>query len=327
LQQLIIGDFHAVAEELPECRELAAFILQVVDEHKLEQVLFLGDQYHTHALVNVRVMEFWLWFFREFEKRQVHVIALVGNHDQDGAEESTAHAMLPHQHNITVVDRPSVLGGILHLPYYATEEAFQAGINQCLSSLDPLNTVLICHQTFNGCMYENGFYSETGFNLDAVPFKRVISGHIHRPQNFNKLWYPGSPRWRSISDANTERFIYLVDHQGGDYTIERIDTSPYCRVIHHVEVTPESPEIPDRNEKDLFVLDVKGPAEWLEKMQPRLNGCGHRVRIMRTGGPAISIKESDGIAVSFRKYLDAWVPKYGTDREVLKRMAEVRLGL
>jgi hypothetical protein len=40
---------------------------------------------------------------------------------------------------------------------------------------------VVCHATFNGARYENGFYAKEALDPDAVPQKRIISGHIHTP--------------------------------------------------------------------------------------------------------------------------------------------------
>ncbi len=353
MKQLLVGDVHAVPEELAECERLADFIFETVEREKPKHVVFLGDQYNNHASVHVRVQEFWLRFFRRLTRGEnharqwlgergggsylPHVIAIKGNHDIDPTHGVTAHALMAHEDQVTVIDKPQVINGILFLPYTYDAEEFYGWVNgtEPWRQEPPLKDArgVICHQSFNGAMYENGFYSEDGFDLGRVPQPWVISGHIHRGQYVNgvKLWYPGAPRWRSISDANTDRGIFLVDYDHGTfdapYAITRFDTGPHCRQMFRHTVTPASPEVPPVDSKDLCIVDVHGPADFCREQEMKLRAAGARPRLHIENTTAIFIRESEGIGKSFAKFLDAFAPKFGTDKAVLARLAQERLGV
>lgn len=323
---LHIGDWHQTVDELAEGERLAAFVLAKGQETGAKRIVLLGDQHHNHGLVHVRVQDFWLRTVAMWTTAGFEVWMMRGNHDTDGV--GSAHALQAHLHqpSVTVVDRPRIENGILYLPYYDNETEFLA---QC--EFHRTAHVVVCHQTFKGCLYENGIYAPDGFDLDKVPQPKVISGHIHRPQQFGKLWYPGAPRWRSASDANTARYVYLVDEallSNSAYLYsDKFDTAEACSALLQYEVTPETalPEIPQGLARHLF--DVRGPRAFIERTVKELKESfpKARVRTFPTDGAAISVKESEGIATAFEKYLGAFKPPFGTDLQLLASMARDRL--
>jgi DNA repair exonuclease SbcCD nuclease subunit len=335
VKQLLVGDMHVVPEELAECERVADLIVETAEREQPDHIVFLGDQYNNHATVHVRAQEFWLRVFDRLRyplhkagepHKNAKVIAIKGNHDLDPTHGVVAHALMAHRHQVIVVEEPLVSDGILFLPYTADAQEFYRW-----AEAYPDAPVVICHQTFNGCHYENGFYAKDGFDLGRMPQPRVISGHIHAPQVFDKLWYPGAPRWRSAADANTERGIYLVDYDHGlsdaPFVVKRFDTGPVCRRIFHYELTEKDPVVPPVNDKDLVIIDLRGSVEFIKEQQPVLKALGVRVRSHPTTTATISIRESEGIAKSFAKHLDVFTPKFGTEKAVLAQMAQERLGV
>src|SRR6185369_11497831 len=120
---------------------------------------------------------------------------LVGNHDRSHDTNITGNTLRYASPTVTVVDEPMTLGnGLVFMPWYAKPQDFIKAAGNY--------TTLICHQTLQGAKYENGFPAADGVPAEMVPAKTIISGHIHTPQMFGKVWYPGAPRWRIATDAN-----------------------------------------------------------------------------------------------------------------------------
>jgi hypothetical protein len=112
-----------------------------------------------------------------FKKGGVNVMALVGNHDLTGSKSSTANSMMAHSADVVVIDKPTVYGGVLFMPYMADTEEF---VRICTRyATDNALGTLVCHQTFDGSKYDTGFYAKDGIDPKRIPFNRVVSGHIH----------------------------------------------------------------------------------------------------------------------------------------------------
>ena len=321
---LHVGDVHAVKEELEDCVKLIDLVIQVAKTNSIDVVLFEGDQYHTHAIMHVEVMHFWKKAFSKLKAEGLTPICIVGNHDMPGVDGSSAHAMLAHDEECLIVDSPTVLGGnILMMPYMSNHER----LLEVCQEQEFCPTVL-CHQTFVGGVYENGFFASDGIDANLIPQKHIISGHIHTPQEFGKVFYTGAPRWRTLSDANVERSIWVI-HYKEDGTVELkipFSTGNTCRQIRFAVDTPEKPVTLPLDTNHSWRIDIKGPAEWVEKRKRELSTHGVRIRTFSDAKSASTVRESEGIEKSFRKFLASFKARHGTSLEVLDKMAGERLG-
>lgn len=314
---LFVGDVHATPEELDDCRALFGLV-DTLNDGSIDWICLLGDSYHTNNVVRVEVLAFWR---QVFERLGTRTRALVGNHDYAG-EGSKLHAMAAHAEQIDVVDRPELHDGILYMPYYSDRDAFVADANRLGG------TTLVCHQTFAGSKYENGFYAEDGINPDLLPHENIISGHIHTPQSFGKVTYVGAPRWRTLSDANVERalWLYEFDSQGRIVSRRSFDTGETCRQIRYVVDTPDDPFTGVLDPRFDWRVDVRGPAAYVEERRKQLAGPGVRLRSFKEERRAPAVRESEGIDVAFAKFASKFRGRRGTDPETMAEMVRRHLG-
>jgi len=311
---LFIGDPHVVPSELDDCEALMTFVERVERDTKPDKTCVLGDLHHTHGIIRAEVMAFW----RRWARGRT---LMVGNHDFSG-EGSSIHALMAYEDIATIIDRPTMDCGVLYMPYYSDREKFLADASA------GGGRTLVAHQTFAGSVYENGFYAEDGVNPDLVPQTEILSGHIHSPQTFGKVTYIGAPRWRSLSDANTARAIWLYVFDDAGNVVEKtpFDTGAVCRQIRYVEVTPETPfdVIPDPNVD--WRIDIRGPADFVQAQKEALQIPGAKVRTFKTDTKKIVVRESEGISAALRSFLNKYTPRYGTSTETLSTMIRERLG-
>lgn len=325
MKWLLVGDPHAVADELDDCRALIKGVIQAIKDYAPDRVLFMGDQHHNHAIMHVEVMAFWRDAFRQIGQLQVPVLALVGNHDMPGDGVSKSHAMMAYADipGMRVIDRPMDVDGHLLIPYQHSNDQFLVTVRE-----NPYNRVVLCHQTFDGGKYENGFYAKNGVPLAGLEDRWFISGHIHTPQAFANVTYIGAPRWRSLSDVGIERALVLVElekNQPPKY-LKLIDTGAYCAKIVHIVETPEqlaSPETVKPGWK--AIVDIHGDDQFINAR--KRVWVGHRVRTFRTRTVMAKVSESMGIAKALQVFLEGYQPKYGTQTTILKEMVATRLGI
>jgi DNA repair exonuclease SbcCD nuclease subunit len=321
---LTIGDPHVTVEEIPDCERLIDCVIQAGRDCRPDIILFLGDLFHTHALVRIEVMEFWRRSFKRLWEAfpEADIYAMVGNHDRshDMSVKGCAIQATPLVH---VVDEPiEARPGVWFAPWYPTAKDF-------LSALTP-GDVLFCHQTFDGSKYENGFWAPDGIDPNLVPFQIVISGHIHTPQEFGRVWYPGAPRWRSATDANVERAIWAVKIEDGDVVSRKpYNTADFCRVLVHVMDVQGSIDvvIPDLidSPRTSVRVDIHGSPEYIATAREYWDPRGARIATFPVLPAAPAVRESEGIAVALQKFVDNWQPRYGTPPEALKRLVQERI--
>jgi len=341
MKALIVGDYHATPQELKECKALADLIYRSVVEHEVELLILLGDQYHHHAIANTAVIDFWQGFLARYRcdkpKHLKQISMLVGNHDFYSPTIMKPHTLITHIDPLVntyeeqwpqIVDEPTYMcPNVSTMPYYPDPEEFLKDAIR-LKERCPDNEVLICHQTFNGATFSEGFYAKDAVNPASVPFKYIISGHIHNQHAFGNVWYPGSPRWRTLSDANEHKYIYVVDLAKGIDIKAKIPTYPTCRRIVKLRVeefvTPLS--LPVETENIDYRVDIYGSQTFITEQtlyyKSKLNA---RCRPFPTNKKTARLTESDGIIESFNKYSNNFKAPKGTDNNLLLREAGGRL--
>jgi DNA repair exonuclease SbcCD nuclease subunit len=325
-RELLVGDPHTTVEDLEDSGRLFDLIEETAKAYKVDRVTILGDLHHNFSITNVKVTAFYKERFYRLTQQGVPVLLLVGNHDMTGDGKPYPHALLPYGNaGVVVVDKPLLERGVLYLPYFSDPNLL---IEVCRER--KANTV-VCHQEFNGATYDNGFYAPHGIDPKLVE-SEIISGHIHTPQSFANVWYPGAPRWRTISDAGHARAIWVVefDDVGRVVSKSSIDTSKACRVIKTAVVSAggraHEAAIPAMDPKDDWRLTIQGPADFVQE----------KVAWLKENAPfarwstiiidqRIAVRESEGVEVAFKKYAEAYVPKHGTSKEVLAKMAMERV--
>jgi DNA repair exonuclease SbcCD nuclease subunit len=324
MKYLFVGDIHAVPEELDDCARLMDLVDETAKAENVDATVFMGDQHHTHNIIRAEVMDFYRARFKKPGRR----MTLVGNHDYAG-EGNLIHAMQMYEDLVKVVDHPSAFACVLFMPYMADREKFVEICNKYSGA----NT-LVCHQTFVGSRYENGFLAEDGIDLSRIPQQNIISGHIHTPQNFDRVTYIGAPRWRNLSDANIDRAIWLYDFDiSGNVREKRsIDTGKVCRQIRYVSIKPDDLFFPDTEDGELdpnvdWRIDITGPADFVTAQKKLWARPGVKVRTFLTDRQTARVRESEGIGNAFKRFLKDYKPKNGTPVEVLEQMARERLSV
>jgi DNA repair exonuclease SbcCD nuclease subunit len=320
---LLVGDIHATPEELDDVAGLMRLVELTALNEEVDVVCLLGDSYHTHNIIRAEVMAFYRSTFKRWKQLGAFdTIALVGNHDYAG-EGQTIHSMMIHEEQVQVVDAPYKRDGVLFMPYYSNRDRFLE------DAKDHGGRTLVCHQTFHGATYENGFLAEDGVDPTSLGQYQILSGHIHAPQSFGRVTYIGAPRWRTLSDANTDRaiWVYEFDNDGDVVSKTPVDTGMTCRQIRYVVVTPNAKFGGTLDPGTDWRIDIRGPADFVEEQSKLLSRSGVRVRTFRTDQAIPKVRESEGIDVAFRAYLKKYSSRFGTENEELAVMAKERLNV
>ncbi len=324
MKLLFVGDPHVERKDRADAQALVDYVFDVAHKHQAV-VLLSGDLYHTHGVIDADVQYFWYNAFDRFRQANIPVIALKGNHDEPAHGDSDASSLVTHiEQAQMVIWQPYRRNGILFCPYTDAETLYKwsAEATDCMT--------LICHGTFDGSRYENGFFAGDAMDQNRIIQPHIISGHIHTPQAFGKVVYPGAPRWRTLSDANTARAIWLFefDALGNPLRSSGFDTGLCCRQIVHLIDTFDDPIDPvalNPLPKNEYRIDIKGSEAFIQARKPVFAGWA-KVRTIRTDVRArVRVKESEGVGVAFSKWVDAFKAKNGTESSTLRDMARSRI--
>lgn len=280
---LRIGDPHVKVSNIDESERLVEFVADLAMKQNVQRIEILGDLFHTHAILRLEVLEFWTWAL-ELLSDVCEVVVLVGNHDQTGDYNSHSSALDIFQKlrrkNLHIIDAPRAMGCFGYMPYTHDSARFIELANALNQSGAK---TLVCHQTFSGSKYENGFYAPDGIDPESVSFELIISGHIHAFQKFGKIIYPGTPRWDSISDANQPKGVWVYSHDdiSGAILSEEFFTSEHvCRPILSFTYREGDTTIPIWNEGARVALELVGSSGWVSLEKQRFKGkCSIKTKI------------------------------------------------
>jgi DNA repair exonuclease SbcCD nuclease subunit len=190
------------------------------------RIIFLGDLYHTHAMVRSEVHQFWFDYFNHGHHFSGKPFVIIGNHDMAN---QVLHAMesespiktLP---NIVPVASLTCFENIYLAPYCHTPEMFhkELGVNP--------KGILLCHQEFAGFRYETGMETSPNAYSPAYlkAFDLVLSGHIHKHQIANNVHYVGAPYHQKKSDWQNPRHVAILNAATAsiEYISPFLDISP-----------------------------------------------------------------------------------------------------
>lgn len=316
---LCVGDVHTTKEELPDCQALLDFVLATANSTKPDFVLFLGDQHHNHSIVHVEVLDFWKRNLSKFEAARISVAMLVGNHDRPHNVNLKADSLPYQKEHCLVIDKPVIKEQFALVPWCPTHKEF-------VDAVGDYKGVVLCHCTFDGAYYENGFYAPDGIPMDLLPGPSLfISGHIHTPSSFDRVRYIGAPRWRTASDVNIDRNIVLYEID------EKVKATPFstrgvCRALYHFDDC-EGQEVkePAVIQPSKVTVNVYGSLEYVKIKSSIWTDKGYLVATFPTRQSKQTVRESDGIPQAISKHVNLFQPRFGTPTEVLTKMVSERV--
>jgi exonuclease SbcD len=172
---VIAGDVFDSANPSIDAQEVfVSFIKEIVklcDAYNLTTIIIVGNHDSNRRLA--------LW--EDFVGTRVHIVNDAAEILIDG---------IPF-YAVSFV-KPTIAQTRFNRPFETYNEAFKA----YLPETNRENTILIAHQTFEGCT--TGSSEAMSFFDDAVSkqivqeFPLVLAGHIHKKQKIGNIFYPGS---------------------------------------------------------------------------------------------------------------------------------------
>ena len=274
---LRVGDPHVKVNNIKESRSLIEFVARMAAENKVNRIEILGDLFHTHAVLRLEVVDFWVWAFEKLTQI-CEVVVLVGNHDLSGDFNSNSSALsvfsLMGLKNLTVVEKPTLIGNIGYIQYVHDSSDF---IMRSTALAGRGAKVIVCHQTIQGSKYESGMYAPDGIPTGewSERFVHIISGHIHSEQSFGNIIYPGTARWDSAVDANRRKGIWIYDHElssGRIIGASFISTEHVCSPIRSVVFTEGDTVAVSWPQAARVAVELVGSSVWCSQQKEILKG-------------------------------------------------------
>jgi hypothetical protein len=325
-----VGDPHIRKEDIPEAKKFikwlikSAFNLYENTGDKI-LVLFMGDQLNDFGIARAEVLEFWKWAYDEFKpvKGAVDTMSLIGNHDMN-QEESASTMSVYDQRTILAGREPVFINNTAAaIGFVRSEDVFRAHVIQAYNAGA---RTIFCHAEFEGSQYESGTYAPNGFKLDRYPDDlSFITGHIHKQQQFGKVWCVGTPRHLTKSDIGEVKGVNALNLTNGvtlfSPTPEDVFES-FKSIVLEESPTFDEKVIKDIKDSTKVYIEIKGSRDFCKKIA-RLIPSLCKVRSTYTDlERTATVKESEGIPKTFAKFSDEYFKTHNVPDHVKKAILD-----
>lgn len=171
---------------------------------------FLGDFFdhvYNKGTLQVDILNELLRFFEN--EWSVPMIMIPGNHDYFDASE-TEHGLTPFKYAspyITVLDKETVINRQLWIPWRRCNDT----IHNILRKYNDVD-VIFGHFDIIGFKLNPTKVSTEGLQVSVFPNdKAIYTGHYHTPQVHGNIRYLGSPYQLSLSEAEDNKSLIVID--------------------------------------------------------------------------------------------------------------------
>ena len=196
----------------------------------------LGDVYHDRKSIDIDVNNLCIDIFEQLAQI-IPVYIINGNHDlsKKTNKGNSSLRSLGNIDNLTVIKEPTMLqfvegrkniAKVAAIPYLGdcNDE------NKELVKFDKRANYAFMHTDISKMKFDNGMTIVGA--VDAEKFAgKVISGHIHKRQETDKVVYVGSPYQMSRGDIDNQKGIYKLVLSTGEMIFTPNDYSPIFQKI------------------------------------------------------------------------------------------------
>jgi len=238
-------------------------------KNEIDTIVIAGDTNDTKSIVHVTAFTMFRKILEKYSN--LNFIFMHGNHDAasggDGDYESAIELLLGPA-NVKVLLKPEQRDNIMFVPWSRRMVDYIGESDEC--------DILITHMGLSDATLSNGASIKTRLqSSDLTRFKLVISGHYHKPQQVNHVWYVGSPIQLRRDEFNEDKRFLIIDSE--TLEVESVSTTGYRRYYQ-------------------FVIDENSDQEEITKQAIEFKEQGHNVvvRSKIENAPEI-LKEDSGI--------------------------------
>lgn len=256
---------------------------------------FLGDFFDNRQLIDINVMNKAIdVIFRISQIMPVYL--MTGNHDIYKKNDTDVNSLAAFRFipNVTIFEDPCIVtngkSSILVLPWIGTKEDEELYAKANSKKAD----YIFAHTDMAGFKYDNGRHIVSGVNLGLVKgYKKIFSGHIHKRQQIDHMYYIGSPYHTKRGDIGNTKAVYIFDPNNNEFeSLENNYSSVFQRIKLEdlMEWTLEfTCSVLSNNYTDIVVPDKYINMFNLTKFIELLSGCPYKK--VETVGEKVKIDE------------------------------------
>lgn len=302
--------FHEIAKTFRNALDYAV-------KNSCEAIVILGDIFHTRGHIAIPVYNAVYRLLEEASSRKMPLYLYPGNHDFVDLKamhaDHSLHSLFMYGSMSKLIDKPSLVEtdsfalGII--PFSLDIEAISLASQQLYpfasKRLKPntKQTILMLHHSVDGAITgSHEWKMPNRLNVSDLyqGWDHIFSGHYHKHQNIEKLWYVGAPLQHDFGERTyTPGFIHLLADGSWKHIVNT--SSPKFVIME----TEDSKDLSALDSHNYNVVKWQGEEKIGESLRETTNAL---VEIQPPSLHKIArsdIRTTDSIEDMFKKYIKA----------------------
>lgn len=238
-----------------DCSDFVDWFIKKAKEENCETCFFLGDYNHHRASINIQTMQFGLRALEKLNNSFDHVYFIPGNHDLYYRDKRDVHSVewAKHLPNVTIVNDWFIQDDVVIAPWLVGED------HKKLSKLS--GKYLFGHfelpAFYMNAMVQMPDHGDVNDN-DLAGFEKVFSGHFHKRQARNNIWYIGNAFPHNYADAGDDQRGMMILEWGEDPEFHAWPGQPLFRVYKLSDIldNPEGLLLPKSSVRVHLDIDI-----------------------------------------------------------------------
>jgi hypothetical protein len=238
-----------------DCSDFVDWFIKKAKEENCETCFFLGDYNHHRASINIQTMQFGLRALEKLNNSFDHVYFIPGNHDLYYRDKRDVHSVewAKHLPNVTIVNDWFMQDDVVIAPWLVGED------HKKLAKLS--GKYLFGHfelpAFYMNAMVQMPDHGDVN-DSDLVGFEKVFSGHFHKRQARNNIWYIGNAFPHNYADAGDDQRGMMILEWGEDPEFHAWPGQPLFRVYKLSDIldNPEGLLLPKSSVRVHLDIDI-----------------------------------------------------------------------
>lgn len=238
-----------------DCSDFVDWFIKKAKEENCETCFFLGDYNHHRASINIQTMQFGLRALEKLNNSFDHVYFIPGNHDLYYRDKRDVHSVewAKHLPNVTIVNDWFIQDDVVIAPWLVGED------HKKLAKLS--GKYLFGHfelpAFYMNAMVQMPDHGDVN-DSDLVGFEKVFSGHFHKRQARNNIWYIGNAFPHNYADAGDDQRGMMILEWGEDPEFHAWPAQPLYRVYKLSDIldNPEGLLLPKSSVRVHLDIDI-----------------------------------------------------------------------
>lgn len=234
------------------------FIKWMIEEAKIwgtKTCIFAGDYHHSRSAINISTLNYSVSGLKLLNDYFDNIIFLIGNHDIFYRDKLEIHSLpyIENYDNIHLIDKITVINDIAFVPWLVGDDWKQV---QYINAKYMFGHFELPNFKMNSLasMPDTGMLNKSHF----AGKEQVFSGHFHKRQNQDYVWYIGNCFPHDYSDAWDEDNRGIMFWEPGvTPTFKSFPDSPKYRQLTLSQVLTDPAQYIDKNTYARIVIDIQ----------------------------------------------------------------------